>query len=137
VDMRRASLAGRVSLAQGLYYITPGLWALLARERYKRAHGLRSDDWVLHAHTMWLLLVGGALVVAGYRRQVSPEARLLGVGAAAGLQLVTALTARTGRLTSRIYYGDLPGELALLTLWAVAWRRERQCSRASEVGPTA
>lgn len=43
------------ALTQGGSYLGFGLWSLGARQRYRRMHQIRCEDWVLNAHGAWLL----------------------------------------------------------------------------------
>lgn len=103
------------ALVQGGSYVGFGLWSLLARQHYRRAHRIRRDDWVLNAHGAWLCAVGWTLAVAAVTGEAGrPDIRLLGAGSALGLALNDAALLR--RLP-RIYRVDLAYELGLLSAW--------------------
>jgi hypothetical protein len=126
MSRRRASWESRVYIAQGLWYLLPGLWSLLARDHYRRVHRLTSDYWIDRAHALWLTLVGAVLTSAGLRQQVTFEIRLLGFGTAAGLSGVTGLVQRREGV-ARVYVLDLLGELAFAGMLLATWwlRRTR------------
>jgi adenylate cyclase len=115
------------AFVQGGSYIGFGLWSLLAREHYRRAHSIRRGDWMLNAHGAWLLAVGSTLAAAGLRREADrPELRVLGAGSALGLALNDAILHR--RLPP-IYHADLAYELGLLGAWLLPIRRGRASAR--------
>jgi hypothetical protein len=122
---RLVSAGSLLAVFQGGSYIAFGLWSLVARRSYRRIHRLDSDDWVLNAHGMWLVLVGSVLAAGGLGRPSDrAELRLLALGAALGLAANDAISAATGELPS-IYYSDLAYEMVLAILWPVAWRLDR------------
>jgi adenylate cyclase len=123
-DRGREDRGGRdravTALIQGGSYLGFGLWSLLARDQYRRAHGIRRDDWVLNAHGAWLLAVGSTLAAAGLRRQPPRrEIRVLGAGSALGLAVNDAALLR--RLPP-IYRADLVYEIGLLAAWLLPQR---------------
>jgi hypothetical protein len=107
---------------QGGSYLGFGLWSLLGRKHYVRLHRLERDGWLLNAHGVWLVVVGTALAIAGYRREVQTPLRALGVGAAMGLAADDAISAAR-RGVAPIYHADLAWEVALAAGWAVALGR--------------
>src|SRR5438874_6928939 len=98
-----APLGTWVTLAQGLVTLGAGLWGLVARRHYKEVHRIEYEHWILNAHIMWLLLVGGVLTFAGTRRRIRTEDRLLGLRTAGGLAVVDLVSAATMRIAP-IYY---------------------------------
>ena len=111
-----------VSVAQGLWLLVPGLWLGLFPEHYRRIHDVERDYWIERVHALWLTLAGSVLITAGVRRRPTPETRLLGLGASAGLAAADISAARkTG--VARIYFVDLVGELAFALLGPLSWRR--------------
>lgn len=112
---RAAGIRNAAAAVQGASYAGFGIWSIAARGHYRRAHGIRRDDWVLNAHGAWLVTVGLTLGAAAARRQADQaEVRLLGGLAALGLA-VNDLFSR--RAVPAIYRADLAFELALLAAW--------------------
>ena len=112
-----------IALAQGSSYLAFGLWSLLARRHYRRIHRLSGDDWLLNAHGMWLVVIGGTLARAAWRREVvSTAADGLGLAAALGLAADDLWSSRSPGL-ARIYRADLAWEAALAAGWLVGRRR--------------
>src|SRR6266542_4071499 len=124
MDRPNSRVSAWLAITQGFFYIAPGLWNLLLRRKYVRVHGLHSDFWLLNAHGLWLLLVGGALMSAGWRRQLTAEVRLLGLCGAVALAANDAVTGVIGRLPARIYVIDLVIEVAFAArwTWCLVWR---------------
>jgi hypothetical protein len=128
MDKRGPIIGAWLSIGQGALYIASGLWALVAKSSYQEIHELKSDFWILTTHGVWLLLVGGVLAIAGYRRQKSLEVRLLAFGAALGL-LATDLASAATVGVAQIYYTDMMIELVFVVLWLVVWTLERRKRR--------
>jgi hypothetical protein len=64
-------------------------------------------------------VMGGALGLAGWRRRVTPEMRLMAVGGALGLAAIDAIYTAKGRI-SKVYLLDAAAELNLAAAWAYA-----------------
>src|SRR5690606_8931308 len=72
-----------------------------------------------------ITVVGGVLMLAGLRRRVSPEVRLLAVGSAAGLAAIDVVYVARRRI-SPIYLLDALGEVILIGAWVAAMRTDRR-----------
>ncbi len=86
--------------------------------------GPKRDVWLVKTVGILVAVVGGVLAMAGLRRRVSGEVALLGAGSAAALAGIDIVYASKGRI-SRVYLADAAAEIALVTLWAVLWKRSR------------
>jgi hypothetical protein len=122
-------------LAQGLYYVLTGLWPLLAVENYQRVTGHHADPGLLAQVGAVLLVLGGTLCLAAYRRQGSPEVLFLAFGSA------LALTATDIHLfvrgLSALYLLDAAIEMGLLAFWVYGWRqKERAAAALAATGAT-
>jgi len=111
-----------VALAQSAYYGITGIWPLLSRRSFEAVTGPKDDWWLVETFSLTLLPIAAALAVAAARDEdVSPEAALLGAGAAgvlAGTDVAIALR-RVGRPT---YLLDALASGAILAGWAVSRR---------------
>jgi hypothetical protein len=114
-----------LSMAQGLYYATTALWSLLSVGTFQRVTGPKTDVWLVKTVGVLVGAIGGALVVAGFRRAHTPEIGLLGAASAAGLAGIDAYYAGRRRI-SAVYLLDALAELILLTLWLYALMREKR-----------
>jgi hypothetical protein len=107
-----------LALAQGLYFALTGLWPFASMDTFLRVTGPKTDLWLVHTVGVLVLVVGVVLMIAGARRRVPLELRLLGGGAAFALALVDLVYAGRGRI-GPIYLADAVVELALALLWVV------------------
>ncbi len=101
-------------LIQGAYYFASGLWSLLDIESFERVTGPKVDKWLVKTVGALVTTVGGALMVAGLRRELSPEARVLSQGSAIGLTVVDVYYVAKRRIAP-IYLADAAAEVALLS----------------------
>ena len=99
------------------------LWAVLFRRHYRQVHQLHTDDWVLNAHAMWLLLVGSQLVRSSLQAD-GDAAGHVGFGAAAGLAATDFITERTSDLAP-IYRSDMVFESLIAAAWVASRSRTR------------
>jgi hypothetical protein len=111
-----------VSWAQGTYYLATGVWPLVSMRTFERVTGPKVDKWLVKTVGVLVGVIGASLMVAGSRKAVSPEARLLAVGSAAGLTAIEVTYVAKGRI-SPVYLLDAAGEVALLWMWRAARRR--------------
>jgi adenylate cyclase len=120
-DVRSGGRWTAIALLQGGSYFGFGLWSLVARQHYRKAHRIENNDWTLNAHAAWLLVVGSTLAIGALRRQAGrPELRTL--GAASALALALNDIALLERLPP-IYRADLAYELGVLGAWLLPDRR--------------
>jgi hypothetical protein len=75
----------RLSLGQGIFYLATGVWPLLNMCTFERVTGPKTDRWLVKTAGVVITAIGGALMLAGARRRVSPEIELHAVTSAAGL----------------------------------------------------
>ena len=118
---RSTSLLRYVSLAQSLYYILTGLWSLVSIRTFQMVTGPKTDIWLVKTVGVLVMLIGGVLAMAGLRKQIAPEVPVLAVGSAAALTGIDVVYVAQRRI-SPIYLLDALGEVALIFLWAVAWK---------------
>ncbi len=113
-----------LSVAQGAFYSGAGVWPLVSDRTFQMITGPKRDVWLVKTVGILVAVVGGVLAMAGLRRRVSGEVALLGAGSAAALAGIDIVYASKGRI-SRVYLADAAAEIALVTLWAVLWKRSR------------
>jgi len=80
-----AGRAELLAMAQGAYYAATGVWALADIESFQVVTGPKADQWLVKTVGVLVTAIGGALALAGWRRRVTPEIRLLAVSSALGL----------------------------------------------------
>ncbi len=112
-----------VVLGQGLFYLITGLWPLVSIRTFQKITGPKFDLWLVKTVGVLVTVIGGVLVFASLRPRVSPETKLLAMGAAAGfVGIDTVYVAR--RRISPIYLADATAELCLILLWSVVNMKE-------------
>lgn len=105
------------SIGQGLYYLITGVWPLASIGTFQLVTGPKIDHWLVKTVGVLVSVIGGVLIMAGLRRRVTPEVKLLAVGSAAGFTAIdTVYVAR--RRISPIYLADALAELCLILLWS-------------------
>lgn len=117
VDLQRLLATGH-----GIYYVTTGIWPVLSIKTFQLITGRKRDLWLVQTAGLLIASIGSALMLAGYRGNVSPEVRLLAVTSAlslAGIDLVYVGRRQIGP----IYLVDAVGELALVAAWLLPDQR--------------
>jgi hypothetical protein len=116
---------GRMAMLQGSFDVVTGLWPIFHLRSFEAVTGPKLEGWLVKTVGALITVMGGTLLLAGLRRRVTPEVRLLGVGSAAAFIAVDVLYTSKRRI-SPVYLLDALAETALLAGWAVASRRIRQ-----------
>ena len=124
-NMKRGSQHDRgalIALAQGIFYLVTGAWPLVSIRSFEAITGPKADRWLVKTAGVLIMAIGAALTLAGSRKSVTPEMRLLAVGSALGLTGIDIVYVARGRI-SKIYLLDAAAELGLVTGWAlIGWR---------------
>jgi hypothetical protein len=120
-EMNGFSAVG-VALVQGGFYVATGLWALVDLDSFMAVTGPKTDLWLVKTVGVLVTVIGGVLLSAGWRRRVTPDILLLGIGAALSLATIDVVYVFAGRI-SRIYLLDAVAEVGLAIAWALAKRR--------------
>ena len=107
---------------QGGYYALTGLWALLDIDSFQAVTGPKTDLWLVKTVGVLVLVIGGVLLLAAFRRHVSLEMLGLAAGSAVGLAAIDVRYVLGGTIAP-VYLLDAGAELVLVGLWAIAWRR--------------
>jgi hypothetical protein len=119
--MNRFSAVG-VALVQGGFYTFTGVWALVDLDSFMAVTGPKTDLWLVKTVGALVTVIGGVLLAAGWRRRVTRDVLLLGIGAALSLATIDLVYVSAGRI-SRIYLLDAAAEVGLGIAWALAKRR--------------
>lgn len=113
---------GKVSVAQGGYYLLTGLWPLLAIGLFLSVTGAPEEElWLVRTVAGLLIVAGLVLLLAGLRQRVTIDIRILGMGFALVLALIDVVHVVNGTIRP-VFLVDAVIELALLAGWAVARR---------------
>jgi hypothetical protein len=105
-----------LSVIQGLYYVVTGIWPVLEIRTFQLVTGPKKDLWLVKAAGLLIGVIGGVLLLAGFRRRKEPEFPLLAVSSALSLAGIDIVYARRGTI-SRIYLLDAAGQLMLVAGW--------------------
>jgi hypothetical protein len=108
----------RLALGQGIYYLVTGIWALVSIRTFEAVTGPKTDRWLVKTVGVLVSVIGGVLILAGWRRRVEPEPAVLAAGSALGLAAIDTVYAARGRI-SKVYLLDAVSELALVAAWAL------------------
>jgi hypothetical protein len=110
-----------LALLQGGFYLITGLWPIIDLGSFEAVTGPKTDGWLVHTAGGLIAAIGLALLVAGARRNVSPEIRLLAICSALVLTLIELVYVVGGRIGA-VYLLDALVEIAPIAGW-VAVRR--------------
>lgn len=125
-DPHRSKPAIYTAFVQGAYYVLTGILPLVSMRRFEQVTGPKTDRWLVKTVGVLVATIGGALLVAGARRRVSPELALTAAGSAAGLAVIDATYVAQRRI-SKVYLLDALAELAFVVAWiGVVIRGDRQ-----------
>ncbi len=105
------------ALGQGVFYLVTGLWPLVSVNSFQKVTGPKIDLWLVKTVGVLITVIGAVLAVAGLRRRISPETKLLGIGSAVGFTGIDTVYVSKGRI-SPIYMADAVAELCLILLWS-------------------
>ena len=123
-DGRDSPLVPCLSLGQGAFYLLTGIWPLVSIRTFEMVTGPKVDRWLVKTVGVLVSVIGGVLILAGCRRQQTPEIPLLAAGSAAGLTAIDVVYSTSGRI-SKIYLADALAETMLVAAWAYVWFRRR------------
>jgi hypothetical protein len=107
-----------LSLGQGVFYLATGIWPLLSMRSFEQVTGAKVDKWLVKTAGVLITAIGSALTLAGARRNVSAETRVLAVASAAGLTAIDLVYVAKRRIAP-VYLLDAVVELALIGGWIV------------------
>jgi hypothetical protein len=114
--------AYRVAKLQGLYWFVTGVWPYLHLKSFLIVTGPKADIWLLYTVSVLITIVGGVLLVAGIRKQVTPELKWLGIAGAAGLTGIDMYYALNDVIWD-VYLLDAIGEVLIILLWLWAGKK--------------
>jgi len=116
--------SARLALAQGIFYFITGIWPLLHLASFEAVTGPKTDDWLVQTVGALLATFGAVLALAGLRRRLTSEWRLLAAGFALVLALVDIVF-----VIPPVYLADAAVELPLVLAWI--WAGRADCGRPS------
>ncbi len=111
-----ATRLGKLSLLQGLYLLTTGIWPLVNMHSFVLLTGPKTDLWLVITVGLLLAVTGAVLSISGIRNNSGAEFALLGMGTAASLAVVDIYFSINGTI-SPIYLLDGLVELGFIFFW--------------------
>src|SRR5687767_15668599 len=112
-----------LSIIQGFYFLLTGVWPLVSIRTFQMVTGPKTDLWLVKTVGALIAVIGGILIMAGFRGNVSPEIFLLAVASAFALTIVDINYVSKGTI-SRIYLVDAVAEIVLICLWLICMFKE-------------
>ncbi len=119
------SVARVLAVSQGIFYLATGIWPLISIRTFERVTGPKTDRWLVKTAGVLISAIGGALLAAGQRREVTPPIQFLAVGSAIGLTSIDLIYVARRRI-SRVYLLDAVAEIILIAGWLSSWIHRRQ-----------
>jgi hypothetical protein len=106
----------RLSLAHGIFNFTTGLWPVLHRKSFEAVTGPKTDFWLVNTVGLLLSTTGAVMTVAGIRRSVTPEVKVLAIGITGTLAAIDVIYVSKRRIAP-VYLMDALTEAALAASW--------------------
>ena len=114
--------AGRdraLAIGQGVFYVVTGIWPIVSLRTFEMVTGPKVDGWLVKTAGVLITAIGAGLTGAGLRGRVTPDMKLVAVGAAAGLTAIDVVYVARWRI-SRVYLLDAVAEVGLIGAWVAA-----------------
>jgi hypothetical protein len=109
----------QVAAAQAAYYVPTSIAPFVSRRRFESITGPKRDWWLVLTVGALVGIDGVVLGSAAGRRALTPELRLLGAGAAAGLGAIDIIYAARRRIAPT-YFLDGAIQLVMIAGWLTA-----------------
>ena len=106
-----------LAIGQGVFYVVTGLWPVVSLRTFEAVTGPKVDGWLVKTTGVLITAIGAGLTTAGLRGRVTPDLKLVAVGAAAGLAAIDVVYVSRGRI-ARVYLLDALAEVGLIGAWA-------------------
>ncbi len=118
-DDRGTEWERAVAIGQGAFYVATGIWPILSLRTFEAVTGPKADGWLVKTAGVLITAIGAGLTTAGLRGRVTPELKLVAVGAAAGLTAIDVVYVARRRI-ARVYLLDAVAEVGLIAAWVAA-----------------
>ncbi|ARS37715.1 hypothetical protein CA264_04145 [Pontibacter actiniarum] len=112
-----------VAVLQSLFWLLTGVWPFVHLPSFLWVTGPKEDIWLLYTVSVLIVAIGGTLLMAGLRKQVTREVKGLGIAGAAGLAGIDVYYAFNDVIWD-VYLLDAVAESALIILWLWAGSKE-------------
>lgn len=111
-----------IAILQGIYWSVTGLWPMIHLSSFLWVTGPKIDIWLLYTVAVLILVIGLVILLAGLRRRVTGEIKVLGIGSALGLIFIDMYYSLQD-VISDIYQYDALAEAGIILLWLWAGNR--------------
>lgn len=111
-----------LSLIQGVFFITTGLWPMISMRTFETVTGPKVDDWLVKTVGLLIAVSGVELVRSGLRSNTPKKAAVLGVGDSLTLGAISLIYSLKGRI-SKVYLLDTLIEFSFAALWSFNLKR--------------
>ena len=108
-----------LAIGQGAFYVATGVWPIVSLRTFEAVTGPKADGWLVKTAGVLITAIGAGLTTAGLRGRVTPDMKLIAVGAAAGLTAIDVVYVARRRI-ARVYLLDALAEVGLIGAWAAA-----------------
>jgi len=115
------SLRRLVAFTQASYFLVTGFWPLLNIRSFEWISGPKVDRWLVKTVSALIAVIGSVIGLAAWRRRLTPEIELLGVGSSLALATIDVIYVARRRIR-RVYLLDAVAEAALAATWLIARR---------------
>jgi hypothetical protein len=108
-----------LSLGQGVYYLSTGLWPIVNIRAFEAVTGPKTDHWLVKTVGVLVAVIGAVLVLAAFRNPRHLDIVVLAVASATGLMGIDVWYV-VRKVIAPIYLVDAVVELGLVFLWFIA-----------------
>jgi hypothetical protein len=91
---------------------------------FEMVTGPKTDIWLVRTVGVLVMVIGGVLILSGFRRKVFLEIRVLAIGSALGLVGIEIFHVLAGKI-SKIYLLDTLMEVIFVILWTLTKDSEK------------
>ncbi len=122
IEMLREPTPRTVARAQGIYFLLTGIWPLLHLRSFAAVTGPKPEGWLVKMVGLLAAAIGGTLLSAAWRSNITPEIRGLAIGSALSFAAIDLWYGAKRRI-SPIYLADAVVEIGIVGAWMAARTR--------------
>jgi len=115
-DFSAYTMKDYVAIAQGIFYLLTGVWALVSIKTFQMVTGPKTDLWLVKTVGVLVSVIGTVLILAGARNQITLEVFVLAVGSCLVLAAIDIIYV-SKKVIAPVYLWDAAAELILAFVW--------------------
>ena len=115
-DFSAYTMKDYVAIAQGIFYLLTGVWALVSIKTFQMVTGPKTDLWLVKTVGVLVSVIGTVLILAGARSQITLEVFVLAVGSCLVLAAIDIIYV-SKKVIAPVYLWDAAAELILAFVW--------------------